>query len=499
MNIVTRNHPEYHSKIMEWDFFYNSYEGGDNYKHLYLKKNLKENEPDFKQRLARAYRVNHSKRCVNIINSYLYKEPPQRIYQNNTLEKFYANVDGKGNDINQFSKYASQWASVFGRVYICMDKAVLPDIAITGTQLDNLFNQPYIYTVFPTNVPDVAFDEYGNIKWIIIVEHVRDDDDPFNSLGDFKKNYRLWTKEEMFLFDENGSQIDHVEHGLGVVPVFPLDNETGNDFCGKSLISDIAYIDRAIFENCSRLDCIIADQTFSQLIFPIEAGIFNEIFVDEEQRANFYTLATNRVLLYSAAAEVKPEYIAPDASQAQTITSVINQQTKQLYASIGTKAGYEDGVQPQSGASKAYDIDELNKMLKAKSANLEKLEKWVVGMFGRWMDISIECDVQYPQEFDLRSLADDLVLASELVLLDIGPTFNTEVLREVAAKVLDRTEPSTLQKIFAEIEERQNKKEEMMEADEVEFDPLEESPINKKKNVIRDSLNQSRAIVDKAL
>jgi hypothetical protein len=193
------------------------------------------------------------------------------------------------------------------------------------------------------------------------------------------------------------------------------------------------------------------------------------------------------------------EYIAPDASQAQTITSVINQQTKQLYASIGTKAGYEDGVQPQSGASKAYDLDELNKMLKAKSANLEKLEKWVVGMFGRWMDISIECDVQYPQEFDLRSLADDLVLASELVLLDIGPTFNTEVLREVAAKVLDRTEPSTLQKIFAEIEERQNKKEEMMEADEVEFDPLEESPVNKKKNVIRDSLNQSRAIVDKAL
>ena len=137
-------------------------------------------------------------------------------------------------------------------------------------------------------------------------------------------------------------------------------------------------------------------------------------------------------------------------------------------------------------------------MLKTKSQNLESLEFWIVKLFNAWMGTSATADIQYPQEFDLRSLADDLVLASELVLLDIGPTFNTEVLKEVAAKVLDRTDQETIQKIFAEIKERQQYKETITEEEAFDFNPLE-NDLSKRKNVVRDSINQSRAIVDKAL
>ena len=69
---------------------------------------------------------------------------------------------------------------------------------------------------------------------------------------------------------------------------------------GQSLIGDIAYLDKAIFNNWSRLDTIVCDQTFSQLIFPVEGLPIQDVTNDHELIDQFIQLSTKRALLFSS-------------------------------------------------------------------------------------------------------------------------------------------------------------------------------------------------------
>lgn len=101
------------------------------------------------------------------------------------------------------------------------------------------------------------------------------------------QRYRLWTRNEWFLFREEVKKgagnagrrtakvvlEDKGEHKLGVVPVFPVDciGESESPYFSPSLIDDIAYLDRAVANYLSNLDAIIQDQTFSQLAIPVQS------------------------------------------------------------------------------------------------------------------------------------------------------------------------------------------------------------------------------------
>jgi hypothetical protein len=199
---ISRIHPKYseHKKI--WEFLLSSYIGGEKYVDANLFQYIKEGNQEFDERKKRSYRENHTKRIVDLIISYLFKAQPTRTITNQLLLDFYDNVDGQGTPMHQKLKYFSSMASVLGRVYIVMDKRSLPPEEKTGTHRDNLKEKPYIYMVFPQQVLDVSFNEDGDLRWILFTESVRDDEDPFTSTGDVTTNYRLWTTEGCFVFDD---------------------------------------------------------------------------------------------------------------------------------------------------------------------------------------------------------------------------------------------------------------------------------------------------------
>jgi hypothetical protein len=257
---------------------------------------------------------------------------------------------------------------------------------------------------------------------------------------------------EWRLYNDAGQEIDGAETGLGRVPIVIVDNEEGDQWTGQSLVRDIAYLDRAIFNNWSRLDVIVNEQTFSQLVFPVE-GLPPEVIEDEKLREKFLKLAVNRVLLYSANAAVAPSFISPDASQAEFILTMIERQVKQLYASLGlqNETG-EQTTQAASGVAKAFDFDKLGKLLAAKADNLEEAETQINELFGLWTNINAEVITEYPDEFDVRALADEIAMAQELTLLEIGTTFKKEIMKQVALKALPKLDNVTKKKIIDEIE-----------------------------------------------
>ncbi len=76
--LIRRRHPDYSDKVSEWDFWLQSYKGGKAYINSNLFKYFKEGNKEFQSRQKRAYRENHSKRIVDLINSYLFKEQAKR-------------------------------------------------------------------------------------------------------------------------------------------------------------------------------------------------------------------------------------------------------------------------------------------------------------------------------------------------------------------------------------------------------------------------------------
>ena len=450
--ITSRLHPNYTTSRLLWDFFLESYHGGPAYINNQLFKYYKEGEKEFELRKQRAYRENYCKNIVDIVNSYIFKDPAVRHTANSKLDNFYKNVDNAGMNINEFMKQISLMSFIMGRMYVVIDSERLGEDEITGTFADSLKAKPYCYSVLPQNVTDVSFDKFGNINWIIIREWDRDDSDPFSSNGEYNERYRLWLPGEWQLYDSAGNLIDSQETGLDCVPVLYIDSgEKISEINSTGLIYDIAYLDRAIYNNNSRIDAIIADQTFSQLIFPVEGLLISEMLTDDTMKDQFLTLATNRILFYSAASEAKPEYISPDASQAEFILSTIKHQINQIYASVGLQPINSNGY--TSGTSKQWDFDKLNKILANKANKLEIMENKIVDIFNKWTGANSSAVVNYPNDFDIRSLSDELLLAQEFSLLEMSKTFNAEMKKNLAVKALPKADNKLIDTILKEIDE----------------------------------------------
>lgn len=454
---ASESYPEYYKLAGDWQFFLDTYESSvSDYVDKYLIRNSREGEDEFNSRKELAYRENHCKQIVNLFNSYLFKDKPSRITNNSNAEKYWKefeqDVDGHGTNIDAFMRVVDKYSSVLGRVYIVMDRKLDPELQ-TGTHKDNLISQHYMYMVKPSDVLKVAFDEYGNVKWAVIREIYFDDDNPFDTDTMTQKiRYRLWTTTEWYLFyddaerpNENGS------HGVGVCPVFPFDNAVKNDrYDGLSLINEAAYIDKSIFNNISRLNTIIDDQTFSQLVMPVEAFVFQ----DEDAQEDVLTLSSKRVLMFSSAGGkmAKPDYISPDASQAKLVLDVIKQQISQLYNSLGLQSETSD-TSGESGSAKEYDYSRLNSYLTSKAERLEELERKIVLALSSWMDTELEVEIIYPENFDVKTLSSEILHAQELSLLKISDTFQKELYKRIVEKALPKASEETMRAINKEIED----------------------------------------------
>ena len=442
-----------------WDFYLSSYEAPLTvYANNYLIRNEKESDTEYNNRIEGSHRKNNCKYIVNLLNAYLFKDKPSRIAHDEISKKLFGrfekDADGKGTNLNQFMRRVDRYASALGRVYVVMDRKNLPDGEKTGTHRDNLMSKHYAYMVYPQQVKKVAFDDFENIKWCVIEEAYYNDDDPFDSESLIKQyRYRLWTDNEWYLFndDDLSEPVESGKHNLGICPCFYVDGEDGvSRYNGQSLIGDISYIDKALFNNESRLNQIIEDQTFSQLCMPVQSVVYGEESgVDEA-----IEMSTKRVLLFdtSGGKYAAPVYISPDASQAEFILNYITKLTVQLYNSIGLQSEVGESANSESGKAKAYDYSRLNSILCSRAERLETVEEKLLYCLSRWTDEKLHVEIKYPDDFDIRTLQNEIQYAQELALLRISDTFQKQIHKRVAKKALPKVSNKVWEDISHEID-----------------------------------------------
>lgn len=459
-HLIERRHPEYAENVDHWDFLEDTYEGGREWFKENIFRYIKEGDTEFADRLARAYRFNHSREVVDLLNKYLFKQNIQRNEKDapESLKRFWKKATLNGLGIKDLSRQISKKTSIYGRIGIVIDNKTSGKPIVSKADEKKAGARTYAYIVGPEQLLDYAFDDEGDLLWALIQECERDDADPLESSGDEIERFRLWTKNDWSLYEEvkEGRKkvvklIGSGVHGLGVVPVVLADNVISDEEYGaQSLIDDIAYLDRAVANYLSNLDAIIQDQTFSQLAMPAQ-----NVLPGEDNYTKLTEMGTKRIFLYDGEGGAAPFYLSPDPKQAQMILAAINKIINEIYHTVGlagerTKQDNAAGIDNSSGVAKAFDFERVNALLAAKADSLEVIENKIAQIVALWhgeKPESAEDLVSYPDDFDTRGLYDEFDIAARLMLIDAPETVRQEQMKSVLDKLFPQIEKSARAKM----------------------------------------------------
>jgi hypothetical protein len=465
-DFIKRRHPEYAELVAHWDFLEATYRGGRAWFAYNLFKYLKEGEGEFNDRLERAYRFNHTREVVDLVNKYIFRGDVLRNEKDapESVTSFWKNTTRDGKNIDQFMRLVSIQASMFGRIWVVVDNTAeeKPDSVAEEKAMDA---RCYSYFVKPQNVLDLSYDDMGNLNWILIYEEQRDDENPFESSGKSVDYYRLWTRDKWYLFksEKKGNSIKvtpegNEEHDLGVVPVIPVDHMDfeASEYSAPALIGDIAYLDRAVANYLSNLDAIIQDQTFSQLAMPAQ-----NLMPGEEDYQKLIETGTKRIFTYDGGeGGSAPFYLSPDPKQATVIITVINKIINEIYHSVGmagerTKQDNAVGIDNSSGVAKAYDFERMNALLVAKADALDSAENRIIELVMKWHGKDAPKDdlVKYPESYDVRGLYDEFEVASRLALIEAPDGARKEQMKKVIEKLFPRIAKELKDKMLSEVED----------------------------------------------
>ncbi len=449
--LIERRHPEYDENVDHWEFLEDTYEGGREWFRENIFRYIKEGDTEFSDRLARAYRFNHSREVVDLLNKYLFKQNIRRNEDDapDSVKRFWKRATLNGLGIKDLARQISKKSSILGRVGVVIDNTTQGQAVISRADEKKAGVRTYAYIVGPEQLLDYAFDDMGDLTWALIKECVRDDDDPINSSGDEVERFRLWTKTEWRLYQEvkEGRKkvvklIESGVHDLGLVPVVLADNIISDEeYCAPSLIGDIAYLDRAVANYLSNLDAIIQDQTFSQLAMPAQ-----NVLPGEDNYTKLTEMGTKRIFLYDGEGGAQPFFLSPDPKQASMIIETINKIISEIYHTVGlagerTKQDNAMGIDNSSGVAKAFDFERVNALLAAKADSLEVVENKIVKIVAAWNGEEGKVEdrdlVSYPDDFDTRGLYDEFDIAARLMLIEAPD----EVRQEQMKSVLDKLFP----------------------------------------------------------
>lgn len=402
-----------------------------------LQKHPREDAKNYTFRQQLSYFLNHTAPIINACVDPIFKDTISRNYNENELfETFLNDVDRLGTTLQEFMRYNSTQAKIYGVIYILVDN--VSEIGETVADQVNNRQLPYLVAIEPKSVYKWLVNDIGELDLFTYTTTVFDDE------GKAKTQYHEWTRTSWTVRNEEQKVIATGEHKLGKVPIVQWFGRSSRkiDILPPPEYLAIAKTNHQVYHLCSLLTQILNMQTFSTLTLP-----------DNGQGADDITLGTNNVLLYPAESSHAPAFIAPDRGPAEIIMAVIKMLVDDMYRLSGINSVI--GVQEaKSGVAKQWDFERTNQRLADFSVQCESAEKDIIELFELWTNMNVNYKCDYPREFKINDITDSL--AQSQAVLDLGLGSNTLKV-ETGKKVLDsympNIEPETFDEIVAEIEE----------------------------------------------
>lgn len=480
-DIIETKHPIYISNVNYWDFLLQSYEGGKDYTNAFVSGNTaqtslkdymfrvfiqgkeqvqniqqsnlfrhpKERTEDYNERMRMSFYYNFCAPIIDIYTNHLFKDSVVTDFGDieNTVEEISENFDLKNSSIEEFRRELAESCQIYGHSFVVIDSPNISEDLII-TRQDQIERRAFPYgTIYPPQaVINWSLDETGAPYWVMLVECAPSNQDfrTYNKNATVNWNYKLWTRDEWYLYDKDYNEIAKGVHGLGVVPiicVFDKKSRKAVNFLGVSSLADISFIARDIYNSCSELKQILRDQTFAFLAIQGTSTEYDELSV-----------GTSKAILYPEGRSV-PQYVSPPPTNAEVYFNHIDRQVRKIYQLAkleGGSATQEQSAIQQTGVSKAWDFNETNTALAKKALNMEDAETKVWGLIALWEGKEFDGRIQYANEFSVSSFMDDLVEAEKAGRLALGETFDLEIRKAIHKKKFPRASEEDLAKMERE-------------------------------------------------
>lgn len=396
----------------------------------------KEKVEDYNRRVFMSYYYNFCSPIIDIYSDHLFKQPIVEDFASITdsVEAVREDIDKQGSSISEFRKQVGDMAQLYGHCFVVVDS---PNNIQTLTRKDQIETRafPYFALYPPQSIINWSLDEFGKPYWVLVKEcsDSNSDHKTFDPKNTEKHSYRLWTRDGWELYDYEYELEASGTHLLGEVPlvcVFSKKSSKARSFLGISEIADIAFIARDIYNASSELRQILRDQTFAFLAIQGSSDEYSAL-----------DLGTAKGLLYPEGRNV-PQYVSPQADNALTYFDHIDRQVAKIFQIAKLEGGNNTSkvqnsgpkVDNQSGMSKAWDFNQTNSSLSSKASNLEDAEMKMWQLFAKWEGKEFDGSIEYPNDFSISSLKEDLDEAEQIARVDLGKTFNLEVRKAIVRK-----------------------------------------------------------------
>ena len=384
-------HHEWKNNIKRWTYYSDSYNGGNDYRSgQYLTRYVMESGDEYDNRIKNTPLDNHCKSVIETYNSFLFRKPPIRDYGNITndpaLNMFLEDCDLDGRSFNSFMRDISTFSSIYGIVYVMIDKP--RSVVETRAEELNQRIRPYVSIMTPENVIDWRYQRQSNgvyaLQEITLLDGIDDD----------AVYYRTITATETTIYTRMAGSntsvaTEVIPNPIGVVPVVPVyAGRTVERGIGVSDISDIADVQRAIYNELSEVDQLIRISNHPSLVktgaTQASAGAGAIIDMPDDMDPN-----------------LKPYLIEPSGAGITHILDSIKSKVDSINRMANMGGVRNTMTSAMSGVALNTEFQLLNARLAQKADNLELAEEQIWRMWARWQNNTFDGVVDYPDNFNI--------------------------------------------------------------------------------------------------
>jgi len=375
-----------------WEFLYNSYVGGQEYrKGAYLTRYNLETDGEYNRRLLNTPLDNHCQSVIQTYISFLFREEPEREFESweglADVESFLDDANLEGMSFDGFMKQVSVWSSVFGHVWVLMTK---PNVgAVTQAQEIELDVRPYVNLITPLVASDWTWERLPSgryeLSYFKYVEEVVD------NLTVVKE----WTREEIKTW-----QMDDVQRSstlmstepnmLGIIPAILVYNQKGvTKDLGISDITDIADLQRQIYNLQSENEQSIRMDGHPSLVVPPTAQLGS---------------GAGAIIILEQGSDpgLNPYYLEHGTSGVANIHSSMDKLIEAIDRISFTGGVRATAQRTMSGIAMETEFQLLNAKLSEKADMMELAEEQIWRLFGIYQGRVWEGSVEYPGSFNIR-------------------------------------------------------------------------------------------------
>lgn len=388
---ITSVNDIYNNNRNAWRFLLESYLGGEDYKRgQHLTRYQLETDGEYNARLKSTPLENHCKSVINVYNSFLFREEPERDLASLAgapeVADFLEDADLEGRSLDAFMKDVSTWASVFGHCWIIVSK---PNIDAV-TRADELLTgvRPYVSLLSALTVIDwqwertaAGYYELSRFKYI---------EDINGSIQTIKE----WTRDEIRTYNVNiATRVvlnDTIEpNGIGYIPaVVAYSQRSTVRGLGVSDIQDIADLQKFIYNNLSEVEQTIRLDSHPSLVKTPETqagnGAGSVIHMPENLDPG-----------------LKPFLLEYNGASVDAIYRAIEQAVDAIDKMANTGSVRATTSKTMSGIAMQTEFQLLNAKLAEKADNLELAEEQIWQIFAEYQGVEWDGEINYSDSFSI--------------------------------------------------------------------------------------------------